>query len=286
MQSHRVTSSRVRLGVATIVQLATRLAATSTPHTAVRMASTSALLLVLFAVVNLAVPTLARGQVTYDRTLSFSGYTWAVKASTEPVGPGPNHFSDSTKSVWVDKAGRLHLRIRREGGTWLSAEVVSILSFGHGTYRFYLERAVHRLPPLAVLGLFTWNNDDPAFFHREIDIEFSRWGNAKDPTNAQYVVQPYDQPGNLLRFTEPGVARSNHSVSWLPDSVSFQSLRGSNPTPQKPSDMIQEWTTTQGIPPAGDEHVRINLWLFHGLPTANKASVEIVFSRFEFTPAP
>ena len=41
----------------------------------------------------------------------------------------------------------------------------------------------------AVLGLFTWNDDAP-YTHREIDIELSRWDNASDANNAQYVVQP------------------------------------------------------------------------------------------------
>jgi len=241
----------------------------------------------LIAAAGLALPSRARGEATYDRTLRFSGYDWLVKTSTEPVGPGPNRFSDSTRSVWVDRAGRLHLKIRRESDTWMSAEVVSTESFGHGTYRFALDRPVHRLPPLAVLGLFTWNGDDPAFFHREIDIEFSRWGNAYASTNAQYVVQPYDDAGNVRRFVEPpGAGRSTHTLLWLPGSVSFQSLRGPHATPPDPGAVIQEWTTSQGVPPAGGEHARINLWLFRGLPTTNRASAQVVLSRFEFVPAP
>src|SRR5436305_806293 len=67
---------------------------------------------------------------TNGRTISFSGYTWAVKASTGRVGPGPNYFSDSTNNVWVDTQGRLHLKITKVGGRWNCAEVINQQSLG------------------------------------------------------------------------------------------------------------------------------------------------------------
>jgi len=59
------------------------------------------------------------------RTIQFSGHTWEVRASNGLAGPGPNIFSGATKSVWVDSTGALHLKIRKEKGKWLSAEVFS-----------------------------------------------------------------------------------------------------------------------------------------------------------------
>ena len=35
----------------------------------------------------------------YARTFSFAGYTWAVKESPSPVGPGSNRFSDRERQV-------------------------------------------------------------------------------------------------------------------------------------------------------------------------------------------
>jgi len=46
-----------------------------------------------------------------QRTISFSGHEWWVKASVGPVGPGPNYFSNSTENVLVDEQEQLHLRI-------------------------------------------------------------------------------------------------------------------------------------------------------------------------------
>src|SRR5512135_1367048 len=143
----------------------------------------------------LAGAALLRLDAAYPRTISFSGTSWSVKTSSGRVGPGPNYFSDSTSNVWVDAQGRLHLKILKVKNRWTCAEVVSQASFGYGTYRFTLDSPVDALDPSAVLGLFTWN-DDPAYNHREIDIEMSRWGAAANQ-NAQYVVQPYTLASNI-----------------------------------------------------------------------------------------
>ena len=209
------------------------------------------------------------------RTVQFSGYTWQVKSSAGAVGPGPNLFSDSADNVWVDGAGRLHLQLTYSKGHWRCAEVINTQSLGLGRYTFELDSPVDALDPNVVLGLFTWS-DDPAYANRELDIEFSRWGNAADPTNGQYVVQPYDRAGHLQRITQPAVASSIHSFDWREGAVAFAS------TTAAPAD----WAYTGGdVPPPGSEHVRMNLWLFHGAPPTNGRSVEVVVRRFTFTPA-
>jgi hypothetical protein len=216
--------------------------------------------------------------------ISFSGHTWSVKSSAGKVGPGPNYFSASTNNVWVDTQGQLHLKITKTGNRWYSAEVVSAESFGFGTYRFHLNSAVDALDPTVVLGLFTWN-DAPDYNHREIDIEFSRWG-AVNNQNAQYVVQPYNQAGNLWRWQEPaGVPQSTHAFQWLPASILWQSFKGLT---ADPAQMIQQFSYTQSqyVPQAGGENARMNLWLYQGRAPASKRDVEIVVNSFDFVAAP
>jgi len=128
------------------------------------------------------------------RRVNFSCYDWWVKSSSAPVVPGPNYFSDSTNNVWLDLQGRLHLRITRRSNQWQCAEIVTKRTFGYGSYRFELDSSADSLNANAVLGLFTWS-DDPAYTHREIDIECARWGSPADANNAQYVLQPWDAPG-------------------------------------------------------------------------------------------
>jgi hypothetical protein len=209
------------------------------------------------------------------RTVRFSGYSWQVKSSTGRVGPGPNYFSNTLDNVWVDHRGRLHLKLTHTNGRWYGAEIMNTQSLGRGRYSFELDSAVDALDPNVVLGLFTWS-DDPAYNHREIDIEFSRWGNAADSTNGRYVVQPHQRAGNLQKMTQPAVSSSTHSFDWQANGVAFASSTG---TPSA-------WTYTgPHVPQPGSEHVHMNLWLYHGAPPQNGQTVEIVVKRFSFTPA-
>jgi hypothetical protein len=207
----------------------------------------------------------------YPKTITFSGETWYVKTGSGKVGPGPNYFSDSSKNVWVDTAGRLHLKITRSGNRWTCAEVISARSFGYGTYRFNLASSVDNLDPNVVLGLFTWN-DDPAFHNRELDIEFSRWGN-RNNQNAQYVVQPYTDPLNMFRFQHPAGA-SVQEISWQPGQVVFQSTNAGG--------TVASRTMTNGIPQAGGENARFNLWLFQGRAPSDRKEAEVIVQSFDF----
>ena len=84
-------------------------------------------------------------------------------------------------------------------------------------------RDVSQLDPSAVLGMFTWDDTLVDANHREMDIEISRWG---DPggKNAQYVVQPYYVPANMVRFSAPA-GRLTYSFHWQPGRVSFKTAR-------------------------------------------------------------
>ncbi|PYJ05700.1 MAG: hypothetical protein DME25_07995 [Verrucomicrobia bacterium] len=218
------------------------------------------------------------------RFLSFSGYDWWVKTSSEPVGPGTNYFSNSTNNVWVDGQGWLHLRITHRSGLWQCAEIISARTFGYGSYRFELASPVNDLDPNAVLGLFTWS-DDPAYADREIDLECSRWGNPADPNNSQYVVQPYYLTNHLLRYAVPaGLTNSALVFAWQSNQVSFQSQRGSfSPNPAQPN-LITNWTYTLAAPQTGDENVRLNLWLNNTNGPASSNEVEVVIKSFQFVP--
>jgi hypothetical protein len=229
----------------------------------------------LLAAGAVLLPAAAGARSSPPLAISFSGYSWQVKATTGKVGPGPNYFSGSAQNVWVDGQGRLHLAITRVKGRWWCAEVTNTQSLGYGTYTFTLDTAVNALDPNVVLGLFTWN-DDPAYAHRELDVEFARWGNAADPTNAQYVVQPWDSPGHLLRVTQTSATTSSVSFRWQSGSVGF-SATSASPSP---------WTYTgSDVPIPGGEHPHLNLWLDNGSAPANGSPVEVVVESFTFTPA-
>jgi hypothetical protein len=216
------------------------------------------------------------------RLIQFSGYEWEVKAGRAPMGPGPNYFSDDPENVFVDQQGRLHLKIVQRDGVWYCAEVINKESLGHGRYIFHLASRVDNLDPNAVLGLFTWDDTSADYAHREIDIELSRWGDA-DNDNAQFVIQPWTVPGNMHRFNlDQPSENTTHAFAWQPGRVYFQSIDGDREFPAT-SGVVESWTYQwMGVPPAGNENTRINLWLVDGNAPAQE--VEVIVDRFEFLP--
>jgi hypothetical protein len=221
-----------------------------------------------------------------SREISFAGHDWQVKSSSQPYGPGPNHFSEAEEDLWVDASGRLHMKIVERDGVWYCTEIVSKDSFGHGTYVYTVETRVDQLDPNIVLGAFTWDTDAPPEHHfREIDFEFGRW---KDPENqnAQYVIQPWDSPGNLYRFDidySGSTDITTHVMTWEPDRIDFTSYYGRFRTSPPAGDIIASWSYTGGdIPPAGGENARINFWLVEGSPPTDAQEAEIVIADFGF----
>lgn len=224
-----------------------------------------------------------RTQQTTERLLFFSGLEWRVKRAATPVGPGPNLFADGLDNVWLDRAGRLHLKITNGSTGPRCAEIISLDSFGYGTYTFYLDSAVDAFDPNVVLGLFTWS-DDAAYNHREIDVEFARWG---DPLNdnAQFVVQPYDREGNMTRFEIGPDAPTAHGFTWRRTYVEFSSVTGADFPPPAQANEIASWHYTgPDVPANGGENARINFWLMNGAAPANGQPAEVVIRRFAFQP--
>jgi hypothetical protein len=234
-------------------------------------------------------PTQSRAQTTQsansrptEQVIQFAGYEWIVKDSGgNKVGPGPNYFSRDC--VRVDENGWLHLKIQQRGGEPHCAEIISRLSFGYGIYHFDVGSNVDGLDPNLVLGLFTWS-DQPAFHHRELDIEISQWGKPGND-NVQFVVQPYTHKENIVRF--PLTRRLSESFcqfTWLPGRATFVSAKRSDSSKSNALAVIQQHTFDQDIPAAGGENARINLWLFdRRQPLKGLGEVVIRSFKFELT---
>src|SRR5690348_13114348 len=143
------------------------------------------------------------------KILNFSGYEWTTSAG--PIfRAGSRHFFDPA-NVWTDRRGALHLRISGRPGEWAGGELKLRRSMGYGTYRFQL-RDVSHLEPSALLTLITWDGVGTESTRRELDVELGRWGDP-DNTNANYVVQPYYVPANIVAFRVPP-GTYTHSFRW------------------------------------------------------------------------
>lgn len=204
----------------------------------------------------------------HQPVLAFAERQWAIKQSDTPVGPGRCRFSARQADIHVDEAG-LQLGIaQHEDSHWYCTEAVLPESLGYGTYCFQTTGLA--IDPAMVAGMFPYDSCVPPD-HREIDFEYARWGNAADACNAQYVVQPcgtclgcgLDCQDHCRRFAVPDPNIDlTHYLVWELGRATFQTYagrhcRGTPPT----ADLIQEWTTTAGVPQPGTEYFRFNFWL-------------------------
>jgi hypothetical protein len=242
----------------------------------------------LFAAVCLSEPASAEPLEAPPAGVRFSGRSWTVVDDPQLRGPGPNVFDGS--NVSVDGAGRLVLETALRDGTWTSAHVFLDESLGLGQYELTLAPFEKALDDAAVFGFFTWD-EDPAFAHREIDIEIARWGEPLSP-NLNFTVQPWEGfPERVAGFEFDFSARTVLRFDWRPEAVRFSAVSGGReatwefPAPgaaaSAPSGAAPFGAAPFfGAPPPGKERVGINLWFFGG--RAPSAPDRIVVERFSF----
>jgi hypothetical protein len=216
-------------------------------------------------------------------SVSFSGRTWGNKTTGNAPGhqfnPGPNFWSNSNSVVSVAADG-LHLKIAQIGGMWRCGEVYLLASLGYGTYTVQVGSRLDRLDRNTVASpLFIY-----AAHGQELDNEYSGVGGlVANPDDAQFVVQPFAVPGNIVRYVQPSIARFTSQMEWRADHVTFRARNGWASVPA--SDMIQHWTYTGPyIPQVGQERVHLNLWLLNGRASASGAGDEMVVHSFSFQP--
>lgn len=213
--------------------------------------------------------------VNGKRVIGFAGQKWIVKSGCG-LGPGPNCWSDSNESVWVE-GGQLHLKLRQIKGVWHSAEVVTQACTQYGMHRFFTIGRIDDMDKQVVAAMFLYKDD-----LTEVDIEFSKWGQINPSDNGQYVLQPYTAPGNLepFFFTLNGDF-STHYFNWQETAVQFKSIHGHYEEPPTPGYLIHEWLYTSNDIPTENEclKIHVNLWLFQGMPPSDKQEVELIISK-------
>ena len=196
--------------------------------------------------------------------IQFGGYTWSVRSGHG--GPGPNQWEKT--NVWLDASTNLHLKISQHDGKWSCAEITMQKRLGFGRYEFQTVGRLDRLDDNVVLGLFNYPSSDvgPDATH-EIDIEFARWGQSKNPMG-NFTVWPVEK--GLKHVTKPFPFKltedqTTHQFTWSRGQILFQSSNGHTElakwiySPPEPTRHISQ----QPMP------VHINLWLFKGMPPKN-----------------
>ncbi|MFP4619624.1 MAG: hypothetical protein ACLFMZ_12350, partial [Spirochaetaceae bacterium] len=130
----------------------------------------------------------------------------------------------------------------------------------------------------------------PVENNREIDIEFSRWGDPERRENGQYVVQPFCEESKYAFEFELSGNNSTHLIRWLPGRVKFASFHGHvEPSTIRSGQVphIESWSyegDNGSVPTAGDAKVRMNLYLYKGEPAPDAEDQEVVIRDFRFIP--
>ncbi len=211
-------------------------------------------------------------QAASAKTINWSGYTWTVKNGVG-LGPGPNRWSDSNGSVWVDGSDSLNLKVRKISGNWNSAEVYLSESLGYGTYEFFAKSRVDIIDKNLVQAFFLYASD-----LEELDIEWSKWGDANNPYNGSFTVQPYYTSGNHYQFNQ-SIQQGDwhkHRIIWSASGVSYNV--------ETDSQIVQSWTYTgsDNFEP-GEERVHINNWQFQGMAPSNGQASTLTLASFTYT---
>ena len=149
-------------------------------------------------------------------------------------------------------------------------------------YRFDVVGRLDELPATAVLGLF--NYAAPQFTTdgtRELDIEFSQWGTTNNANRINYSVwnTPSGEPAATQAFPLQQFGTYTwHRFTWRTDGVEFASFHGHD---DERYPIARQTLAAHGTTP---RPVHLNFWLFRGEPPADGQPLEVVVSRFDYTP--
>jgi hypothetical protein len=128
-----------------------------------------------------------------------------------------------------------------------------------------------------VFGIYTYDYTAASQNYREMNIEFSRWGDRLNKS-AQFAVQPYYIPVNVVRFDVPG-GRLKHTLRWAPQRAEFETAYH----PQN-GRSVARYSFTSGVPAPGEESVFISLYAYGRTRTPLLKETEVVVERFEYIP--
>jgi hypothetical protein len=234
----------------------------------------------------LAKTLVVRGSST---TIHFSGYQWLVKDTGEcRWDPGANLWSRDLVSV--DTNGWLHLQLAEIRGQYRCAEVSTQKPFGLGTFRTVLGSTVGTLAaldPAAVGGAFTFSPSAPATAYDELDPwEYSNGAVVGRARPFQFVVQPYQGAGRLLRYAIADTSvTTTHSVTWsrVPGTSNRYAMDFSTTDTETGRELARwHFEEERAAPPAPDLKFHLNLWA-NGTP---QKPAEIIIKEFQWLPLP
>ncbi|HVZ71297.1 MAG TPA: glycoside hydrolase family 16 protein [Polyangia bacterium] len=218
-------------------------------------------------------------------TITWKGRQWLVTS-----GAMAGVCQGDPANVVVDADGNLHFHISNSGGKWTAAEIFTPDNLGLGTYQWVVDGPIDTYDENVVLGLFPYGpqNDIGTDGTNEIDIEYSRWGQAAGPNGdwTDYPAYGTTVGEKTYTFSLGGMTTSTSRFVWARDHITSSLFAGAQPI-DSTAELVETWTyaptdPTMNIPqralPLG-----MNLWCFDA-PPSDGQPVEIVIRDFQFVP--
>ena len=109
-------------------------------------------------------------------TLTWKGQQWDVYSYS------PN--SASTKNVWIDSTGNLHMTLSNVDGKWYNTKIESVDKYQFGTYKWTVSSPLLSIDKNAVASMYVYIDDSNG-----IDIEATGWGDSSSE-KLWFEVQP------------------------------------------------------------------------------------------------
>lgn len=180
----------------------------------------------------------------------------------------------------------MHLKLAYSSSSgWTCAELYTNVTFGFGTYRWFVEGAIDRFDTNVVLGIFTYGGVDNI---NEIDIEMAKWGRLEPKaSNLFYTIYPRangtEPVSNGTQMSLEGTY-TTHRFTWTNDYVSLQSQHGFQKSPTE--NVFFAYQTPAYFAPSMpilSVPLHTNLWIFKGRPPTDMKEVEIIIHDFQYT---
>jgi hypothetical protein len=215
-------------------------------------------------------------------TLDWAGHTWQLTS-----GGMAGVCEGSPANVSVDGNGYLHLRISHDGGTWSASELFTTDRLGFGTYQWQVEGPVDTYDKNVVLGLFPYGPQANlgADGTNEIDIEYSRWGQANGPNGdfTDYPASGMTVGERSFTFSLSGLTSTSRFV-WSSTRIASSLFDGLEPLLGS-AEPLETWTYAPSAPATNIPQMALplgmNLWCFDA-PPSDANPVEIIIHGFEF----
>jgi len=231
---------------------------------------------------SVALVTIVKGvgppQMAQTGSLKFSGYDWSVRTIPNNKGGMDNLFDP--ENAWTDTSGALHMRIKKKSDAWSCAEIYLTRSLGYGTYSVTV-RDTSNIDPAAVFTMYTFEDSAGEQHYREMDLEVSRWGDPANKNNAQYVIQPFYIPGNVIAFAAPP-GTLTYVLRWESGHATFKTFRGSSAGAG--AQLVSEHEFTSGIPEPGKAIPRLIFYVVASNKYPMQKPSEVVVEKFEYLP--